>query len=98
MLESAWLFVGFVALLASGLALATSDDAVGIVAGTIGLLSWVLWAYGSLNVESADGSGAFSMPALTLLGLAFAIVPAYIALTGPVEVVGRARNAGTDDL
>jgi len=102
MLQSAWLFVGVVAILATATALGTDDDGVAILAGTAGTITWGVWTYGTLNVEAVDGAGStltFTMPSLTLLGIALALVPAYVALTGPVELVARAnRQPDTEDL
>lgn len=101
MLQSAWLFTGLVAILATGAAVGTNDDGMAIFAGTAGTITWGVWTYGTLNVEAVDGAGStltFTMPSLTLLGIALALIPAFVALTGPVELVGRATDAGTDDL
>jgi len=102
MLESGWLFVGGVAVLATAAAVLTTDDGVAIVAGVAGALSWGIWSFGTLNVEVVDGAGGtitFTSPALTLLGVAFALLPLFVALTGPVALVDRARGgASPEDL
>lgn len=94
MLESGWLFVGVVAILATALALFTDDDGVAILAGTAGTITWGVWTYGTLNVRVVGDSVTytFTMPSLTLLGIMLALLPAYIALTGPVELVARATG------
>lgn len=99
MLESGWLFTGFVAILATAMALFVDDDGLAIVAGTAGTITWGIWTYGTLNVRVVGDSVTytFTMPALTLLGIALAIVPAYIALTGPVELVQRAHGGTTTE-
>lgn len=110
MLESAWLFIGFIALAATAVALSTkseaatlwgNDDGVAIFAGIVGFLAWGVWTYGTLNVEVVTDSGVevFSMPSVTYFGVAMALIPAYIALTGPADIIRRAaRNPSTDDL
>jgi len=96
MLQSGWLFVGLVAILATALALFTDDDGLAIIGGTAGTITWGVWTYGTLNVRVVGDAVTytFTMPSLTLLGIALALLPAYIALTGPVELVQRA-NGGT---
>lgn len=101
MLESAWLFVGGLAVLATVGTLLVQDDGLAIVAGVAGAVTWGVWTYGTLDIVVVGDSVTytFTMPALTLLGVMFALVPSYVALTGPVELVGRARNgASTEDL
>jgi len=94
MLESGWLFTGTLAILATTAALLVSDDGLAIVTGTAGVVTWGVWTYGTINVEVAADSATytFSMPELTLLGIMMALLPAYIALTGPVELVSRAAG------
>jgi len=111
MLKSAWLFVGVVATLATVVAVVTQTqivrvfadaDGVAIVAGTVGFISWGIWTFGTLNIELLTDSGdvvSYTLPSLTMLGIVFAIVPAYIALTGPIEIVSRAvDNPRSEDL
>jgi len=102
MIESGWLFAGAVAILATGVALGTDDDGVAILGGTAGTITWGVWTFGSLNVDVVADSGSVvtvTNPSLTLLGIALALVPAYVALTGPVELVQRAASGTrTEDL
>jgi hypothetical protein len=109
MLESAWLFVGRIAfvwtLVTVGAAVYVdsrdeSGDALATVAGALGVVMWGVWTYASLGIEVVDGGTTvtFEHPELTILGVAMALVPAYIALTGPIELVNRYRQAGPDDL
>jgi len=95
MLESGWLFTGALAVLATGAALLVSDDGLAIVTGTGGVVTWGVWTYGTINVEVVADSTTytFAMPELTLLGIMMALLPAYIALTGPVELVARASSS-----
>jgi hypothetical protein len=108
MLQGAWLFIGFAALLMTlgTLAIAAvstpqgAGDALTMVGGTVGFLLWAMWAVGALSVTTYSGGSEFtnSHPELAVLGVALAMVPGYLALTGPIDLIGRYRNAGTNDL
>jgi hypothetical protein len=100
MLLSAWLFVGVLALLATGIATSTADDAKAILAGITGALAWGYWAYGALDLRVVKGSTTyqFSQPELTILGVAVGLVPLFVALTGPFEVVKRVREPGDQEV
>lgn len=100
MLESAWLFLGVLGVLATAVAVGTDDNAVAMVAGTLGFVVWGVWTFGTLNVETVSSAGTigFEMPAVTLVGVALALVPGFIALTGPVEVIRRVDDTRTDDI
>lgn len=106
MLETGWLFLGRAALvwtlavvLASSYYREAGDD-VAMVGGTIGFVLWGVWSFGTLNVEVVSGGSVItsSSPALTLVGVAMAIIPGYLALTGPIEMVARYRRAEQGDL
>lgn len=109
MLESGWLFVGIIALTTTAVAVSTkskaaafwgNDDGVAIFAGIVGFLAWGIWTYGTLNVEVATNSGVetFASSGLTYFGIAMALIPGYIALTGPADIIRRSRQPQTDDL
>lgn len=100
MLESAWIFIGVVAILATGAAVATTDDGVAIMAGVLGFITWGVWTYGSLDLRVVGDSVtySFSMPSVTILGIALALIPGYIALTGPTEIINRHRQPDTEEL
>jgi len=99
MLESAWLFSGALAILASGVAVSTqtqtgaqnpASDNIAILSGIAGFITWGVFAFGSLNVEvvAQDGSvESFALPEITLLAVMFALVPGLIALTGPADTI-----------
>jgi len=100
MLESGWLFTGVVAVLLTVLALLTQTsavrhfgqaDGISIVLGALGTIAWGIFAYGSLDVVVVDGGVtiAFTMPTLTLLSIAMSIVPIYVMLTGPYEILSQ---------
>ena len=108
MLQSAWLFIGVIALLVTGVSVLTktegarlipNDDAVAIYSGIVGFVSWGIWTYGSLDVRVVGDSVTytFNMPAVTLFGVAMATIPAFIALTGPANIVRRAMDKPTAD-
>lgn len=109
MLESAWLFVGRIAfgwtvLTLIGAVYFDADDDTGdglaMIAGVVGFVLWGVWTFGTLEVEFVEGSTtyAFSHPSLTILGVVLALVPGYIAMTGPIELLNRARQPSTDDI
>lgn len=100
MLLTTWLVVGALGTLATLVAVVTTDDGVAVVGGVIGFIAWGLWTFGALNVEVVGGAVVYqySMPPVALLGLAIALVPGYIALTGPVEMVGRVRDGRLEDV
>lgn len=109
MLESTWLFIGTTALLTSGVALATQTqasqyfdryaDPVAIVVGTIGVFSWGILAYGSLDITVVGDSVtySFTQPSVTFWCLIMALPNLYVALTGPMESLKRATAARADD-
>jgi hypothetical protein len=102
MLESAFLFVGVIAF---GWTLVTmyaavmahsgdsTGDAVAMMAGIVGFVLWGVWTFSTLNVDVVTDSGTIvtvANPELTLLGIVMALVPGYIALTGPIDLIYRA--------
>lgn len=98
MLSTAWVFVGVVALVATISAVLTDDDGVAIVSGVTGFITWGIWSFGALDLTVVNSGGVetFSMPEVSMLGVMLALLPAYIALTGPVEIVGRARTGDAE--
>jgi len=104
MLLSAWLFIGFVALSSTGVALSTqttaatqmpADDGIAIISGVLGFLSWAMWSFGAFNIEIATDSGStlsYTLPPVAILGIVLALLPGYIALTGPAEIIRRSVN------
>lgn len=94
MLSTAWVFVGAVALVATLGAVLTADDGVAIVGGVVGFICWGVWSFGALDLTVVNSGGVetFSMPEVAFLGIMFALLPGYIALTGPIEIIGRARS------
>lgn len=100
MLESAWLFIGVCAILATGLALYTNDNGVAMMMGVLGFVTWGVWTFGTLDVTVVGDSTtySFTMPAVTILGIVLALVPGFIALTGPIDLIGRARRPEIDEV
>lgn len=100
MLVHAWLLVAGMGALFTLAAMLTPDDGWAIVTGAAGFVAWGIAAYGSLEVEIASEGVTigFSMPAVTLFCTIMALIPGYVALTGPTDIVRRYRNARPEDL
>jgi len=110
MLESAWLFVGVVSILATGVAVgtqtellgaSTNADGIAILSGIVGFVSWGVWTFGTLEIETPiEGNPdlVFASPALTFLGIVLMLVPGWIALTGPIEIASRYKQPESKDV
>lgn len=109
MLESAWLFVGRIAMVWTILTVAAAvyvdpvddtGDGLAIIGGVVGFVLWGIWTFGTLEIELVEGSSTYTFqhPELTILGVVLALVPGYIALTGPIELINRARQPTSDEL
>jgi hypothetical protein len=94
MLESAWLFIGVTALLTTGGAVLTNDDALAIVMGGLGFINWGLVAYGAFDVRTVSSGVTiqFTMAPVALFAVVMSLLPLYIALTGPLALVNRNRD------
>lgn len=111
MYETHFLFLGTIAFLWTVLtALAASvletadnsQDALAMVAGVIGFILWGVWSFAALNVQVIAGgqttATTYSSPELAIVGVMLALVPGWIALTGPFELVSRWRDGNMDEL
>lgn len=113
MLESAWLFIGVIAFLWTvatiGMALyldprdnfrMLSGESFVQLAGAVGTVAWGMWTFGALDVRvvGASVTYSFTMPAIAVLGIAFAIVPFFFFITGPIQLFSQARNPDVDEL
>jgi hypothetical protein len=102
MQQTIWLFIGCVGVLTTlGTVLAAAyDDAMMIVGGFLGFVVWGVWTYGSLNVERATRCCVYSWssPAVTLLGVMLALIPAWFALTGGPELFRKYRDPNTEEI
>lgn len=97
MLDLAWLFIGLIGLVATIAAVATDENEIAIVAGLLGMFAWLLWSFGAYaGIETASGT-EYQMWPVALLGTAIALVPGFIALTGPIEILGNAYDTTRDD-
>lgn len=100
MLESAWLMIAAVAIIVSGLALMSDDDALGMVLGAVGVVAWGMVAYGSLDLRVVGDSVTytFQMPAVTMFAVACAFVPGFVLIAGPPNLLGsRLRDPRQDE-
>jgi hypothetical protein len=100
MIAEAWWFIGMIATLATGLALLKNDDGLATLTGVLGFVGWGVWTYGAFSLEIARNATiySFSEPAVALVGVALALIPGWIALTGPMEILGRYRDIGQENL
>jgi len=107
MWAGAWLFLGALCMLwtAAILYLATRDsvDTAGVssVAGVVGVILWLVWSWGSLELTVVANDGtevAFSHPELAAVGLMMAWLPGYVALFGPFDILKRVRRGDIDDI
>lgn len=100
MIESAWLFIGLIATLATGGAVLSSRETVAMVLGAMGFVSWGIWTYGTFEIVVVDGgvTYAFTEPAVSVFGILMAMLPLYIVLTGPIELAKNATGTRPDDL
>lgn len=100
MLQSAWLFIGAIALIATISAVYTTQDGIAVISGVAGFLAWGVFTFGAFQVRVVTQCCVFTrtMPAAAILAVALSLIPAYIALTGPIELVARARNPDMEDV
>lgn len=88
MLQVHWLFLGSIAMVATGSVLITSIDE--IIAGLAGAFAWGGFSLGSTNIVKTQGACCTyttSEPMLGLLGGAMAIIMLGVALKGTVVMV-----------
>lgn len=100
MLLATWAFIGMVAIAATGVALYTSDNAMAIITGLLGMFGWGMWSFGALNLQVVRDATVyqFGEPMLTIFGVALALVPGFIAINGPIEMVQRYRDPRPEEI
>lgn len=107
MLVTAWLAIGAIGLASTSAAgyfalrMTPEEDATVIAAGTLGFLAWGVWSYGAFNIHyPIDGSPslAFTEPTVALVGLGCAVLSGFLALTGPIEAIGRVQDTRMEDV
>lgn len=84
------IFIGLVAFVATLLSVITNNDEVAIIAGLIGTVSWLLFAFFALDVTHYDSNGnplTTRYPALAIWGVAMAVPNFYVAMTGPLHII-----------
>jgi len=96
MLESTWLFLGTLATLSTlaAVLIPARLDTIAIVAGVVGFILWGMVAYGALNLVVVGDAVTytFSMPPVTVVTAMISLLPGYVALTGPVDLIAKARS------
>ena len=88
--------LGFLTAAATWIAMTTSSDQTAIIAGIIGTTAGGVAAIGAFNVEVVTDSGAMSVgaePGVAMLLVGMVIVDAFVALTGPLEILGKAYRS-----
>jgi hypothetical protein len=100
MIASSWLFIGVVAFLITILTVLVPDDGWAIVLGIAGFLSWAFFAYGALEVTVIRNAVTYqySLPVVTFFGVIMSLIPGYVALTGPANVITEYRKGDPDEL
>jgi len=109
MLETAWLFIGAIAFGWTVVTLAVAiyadvsqqtGDGIAMLGGIVGFTLWAVWTFGALDITVVGESVTyqFSHPELAIVGVAMSLIPGYIALTGPIELVARARDPEMRDV
>lgn len=100
MLVLIWVFLAALATIVSAVAIYTADDGIAILTGVIGFLTWGFCAFGALNLQRVMQSNVYttSMPGVAMFCILLGLLPGYIALTGPFELIGRYRDGDSDDL
>lgn len=103
MIWQGWLFLGVVAFASTYVTLTTSQDDIGIMFGLVGLLSWALFSFQSLNVTVLAGGAtdpiSYSYAAVSVWALAMAVTNLYVVLNGPIAIIdqrGRAEAEVTE--
>jgi hypothetical protein len=84
------IFIGLVAAGATFLSVTTTNNEIAIIAGVIGAVTWLLFAFFALDVTIVDDSGTISKvryPALAAWGLMMMAPNAFVALTGPLQII-----------
>jgi hypothetical protein len=95
MLQSQIMMLMGVGVVAAAVSIYTVQNTVAMLAGATGTFSNALAAIGLFNVEvvsSGSVVAAGSEPAVALLMGALAFVSVIPALTGPMDVINRARQ------
>jgi len=102
MQQTIWLAVGGLALIFTLVTLygSTVDDTLAIVTGTLSFFTWGVWTYGSLNVQQLTRCCVYSWssPAVTLLGLMFALFSLWFVLVGGPELFASYRDTAAEDV
>lgn len=100
MLVHAWVLAAVLAVLTTIGAVLSNDQGQAIVAGLLGFVTWGVFVFGTFNVEVHAGTSTihYSMPSVAIMGVAMALVPGYIMLTGPIDLIGRYRNPDQSEI
>jgi len=94
------LFIGAVGVLLTFATVLTPDDGWAIVLGATGFVTWGLFAYSGLDIVVVTDATTytFAEPVVVIFGLLMALIPGYVALTGPADIITSYARVDADDL
>jgi cytochrome c biogenesis protein CcdA len=95
MLQTLIIVLVGVGVLSTAAALYTTDNGIAILAGVVGSFSAGLATYGLFNIEVVSNGTVVavgSQPAIALFTATLAMLAAYPALTGPIDLVGESMD------
>lgn len=84
-----WILVGAVGAGATYLTLTTESDELAIVSGLVGMFTWLLFGFLSLEivVYSSGIEATSRYPSMAAWGVMMAAPNLYVALTGPLHII-----------
>lgn len=104
MMQTTWLALGALAVVATGASIWTDERDRGIIGGVVGFLTFLFWAYGALGVQIPDQGGGqpieLSYPVLAVFGAGLAAlalastIDHVLALLDPDEASELLRQWG----
>lgn len=94
MLLTGWLVIVAHGTLATALALLTDDDGIAIFAGIVGFLAYGIASFGAFDLVVISNGTELQRNEWLVSGmlLTLSVIPGWIALTGPVNIIRRVRE------
>jgi hypothetical protein len=107
-LESAWLFLGILGTFWQFLALSSmiyfnpqgEGSIVQFFTAVLAFICYGVFTYGSLSVRVVGDAVTyeFTMPSVTLVGVALTVSAGFLVLSEPLDAVNQYRGATQEDL